>query len=90
MKERAQELKAEARADKDRAEGEQALLAKIARDERAGRSMAKRLMRFIQASAADPVAKDLVWDARVCQGRQGRLLFPERAKVQFEVRDTGL
>src|SRR5208337_2359439 len=29
-------------------------------------------------------------DARVCQGRQGRLLLPKRAEVQNEVRDVRL
>src|SRR6266852_2195210 len=31
-----------------------------------------------------------IWDARVCQGRQGRLLLPKRGEVQDEVRDVGL
>src|SRR4051812_7288865 len=38
---------------------------------------------------ARPLAEDLVGDARVCQGRQGRLLLPARAEVQNEVRDFG-
>jgi hypothetical protein len=38
---------------------------------------------------ASPLAENLVRDARVCQGRQGRLLLPKRAEVQIEVRDVG-
>src|SRR5207253_9896244 len=37
-----------------------------------------------------PLADNLVRDARVCEGRQGRLLLPERAEVQNEVRDLRL
>ena len=51
MRERAQELKAEARLSKSRAEGEKALLAKIAEMEGADRAMAERLHALIAASA---------------------------------------
>ena len=51
MKERARELKAEARADKDKAEGESDVLAKIAEMPEADRAMAKRLHAIIKASA---------------------------------------
>jgi len=51
MKERAKELKAEARASKDKAEGESALLAKIAEMPEPDRSMASRLHNIIKASA---------------------------------------
>jgi len=51
MKERAKELKAEARADKDKAEGESAVLAKIAEMPEPDRSMAERLHVIINASA---------------------------------------
>ena len=53
MKERARELKAEARADKDRAEGESAVLAKIAEMPEPDRAMAKRLHEIIKASTPD-------------------------------------
>src|SRR6266705_5747010 len=39
---------------------------------------------------ASPLAEDLVRDARVYQGRQGRLLLPKRAEVQDAVRDVRL
>ena len=50
MKARAQELKAEARANKDRAEGEKAALAAIAKMKEPDRTMAKRLHAIIKAS----------------------------------------
>jgi uncharacterized protein YdhG (YjbR/CyaY superfamily) len=51
MKERARELKAEARANKERAAGESDLLAAIAKMKEPDRSMAKRLHEIITASA---------------------------------------
>ena len=53
MKERAKELKAEARAKKDRAAGESDLLAKIAEMQEPDRSMAERLHGIITANAPD-------------------------------------
>lgn len=53
MKERARELKAEARLSKDRAEGERAVLAKIAEMSEPDRSMALRIHEIIKASAPD-------------------------------------
>ncbi len=51
MKERAKELKAEARAGKDRAEGEKAILAAINAMKEPDHSMAKRLHELVTASA---------------------------------------
>jgi uncharacterized protein YdhG (YjbR/CyaY superfamily) len=51
MKARAQELKAEARAGKDRAAGERALLAKLAEMPEADRVLGERLHEIIKASA---------------------------------------
>ena len=53
MKERAKELKAEARANKKKADGEHDLLAKIAEMPEPERSMATRLHEIITASAPD-------------------------------------
>ena len=75
MRERAQELKAEARANKDRAAGESDVLAKIAEMPNPDRALAERLHAIIKTSAG-PVAENLVRDARVCPGRQGGLLLP--------------
>ena len=53
MRERAKELKAEARANKKKAEGESDLLAKIAEMQEPDRSMAERLHEIVKASAPD-------------------------------------
>jgi uncharacterized protein YdhG (YjbR/CyaY superfamily) len=51
MKERAKELKAEARANKDRAAGESDVLAKIAEMKGSDRVMAKRIHEIVKTSA---------------------------------------
>jgi uncharacterized protein YdhG (YjbR/CyaY superfamily) len=53
MKERAAELKAEARMNKDRAAGERALLAKVAELPEPDRAMAEQLHAIVQASAPE-------------------------------------
>jgi uncharacterized protein YdhG (YjbR/CyaY superfamily) len=53
MKERAKELKAEARANKKKAEGESDLLAKIAEMPQPDRAMAERLHEIVKASAPE-------------------------------------
>jgi uncharacterized protein YdhG (YjbR/CyaY superfamily) len=53
MKDRAKELKAEARGKKARAEGEADLLAKIAEMPKSDRVMAKRLHEIVKATAPD-------------------------------------
>jgi uncharacterized protein YdhG (YjbR/CyaY superfamily) len=59
MKERAQELKAEARANKKKAEGESDLLAKIAEMQEPDRAMAQRLHEIVKASA--PALSPKTW-----------------------------
>ncbi len=59
MKERAKELKAEARADKNKAEGESALLAAIAAMPEPDRSMARRLHEIVKTSA--PILSPKTW-----------------------------
>jgi uncharacterized protein YdhG (YjbR/CyaY superfamily) len=59
MKERARELKAEARASKDRAAGESAALAAIAAMPEPDRAMARRLHAIIKASA--PALSPKTW-----------------------------
>jgi uncharacterized protein YdhG (YjbR/CyaY superfamily) len=51
MKERAKELKAEARAKKDRAAGEKDVVAKIAEMPKADRAMAKKIHSIVKSSA---------------------------------------
>jgi uncharacterized protein YdhG (YjbR/CyaY superfamily) len=53
MRERAKELKAEERANKNRAAGESAVLAKIAEIQGPDRAMAERLHAIVKASAPD-------------------------------------
>ena len=57
MKARAQELKAEARAGKDRAEGEKAILAAISAMKEPDRSMGKRIHELVTAAAPNLMPK---------------------------------
>ena len=59
MKERAKELKAEARQNKKREEGESALLVKIAEMAEPDRAMAQRLHEIVEASA--PALSPKTW-----------------------------
>ena len=59
MKERAKELKAEERANKNRAAGESDVLAKIAEMQEPDRSMAERLHEIVKASA--PALSPKTW-----------------------------
>jgi len=59
MKERARELKAEARANKNRAEGERDVLSKIAEMPEPDRSIAERIHAIVTASA--PVLSPKTW-----------------------------
>ena len=72
MKERARELKAEARANKDRAEGESALLAKIAEMPEPDRSMAKRIHAIVQASA--PSLSPKTWYGMPAYAKDGKVV----------------
>ena len=92
MRERLQELKADARRGQraDKADGESAVLAKIAALPQPDRAMGERLHAIIKANAPALSPKTWYGDARVCQGRQCRLLLPKCAEVQDEVRDARL
>ena len=72
MKERAKELKAEARMDKDRAEGERAVLAKIAEMLEPDRSMAQRIHDIIKAGAPDLSPK--TWYGMPAYARDGKVI----------------
>ena len=85
MKERAQELKAEARANANKADGESAVLAKIAEMPEPDRAMAKRLHEHHQSQRAGPLAEDLVRDARVCQ-QDGKVVCFFTAAAKFKAR----
>ena len=72
MKDRAQELKAEARANKDKAEGESAVLAAIAAMQEPDRAMAKRLHAIIKASA--PALSPKTWYGMPAYAKDGKVV----------------
>ena len=72
MKERAKELKAEGRANKDRAEGERDVLAKIAEMQGPDRAMAKRFHAIIKASAPDLSPK--TWYGMPAYAKDGKIV----------------
>ena len=72
MKERAKELKAEARAKKDKAAGERDLLAKIAEMSEPDRAMAERIHAVITASA--PELSPKTWYGMPAYARDGKII----------------
>jgi len=72
MKERAKELKAEARANKNKAEGESDVLAKIAAMPEPDRAMAKRLHAIIKASA--PALSPKTWYGMPAYAKDGKVV----------------
>jgi uncharacterized protein YdhG (YjbR/CyaY superfamily) len=84
MKERAQELKAEARANKDKAEGESAVLAAIAVMQEPDRGMAKRLHEIIQASA--PTLWPKTWYGMPAYAKEGKVVCFFQSAQKFNTR----
>jgi uncharacterized protein YdhG (YjbR/CyaY superfamily) len=84
MKERAKELKAEARANKNKAEGESDVLAKIAEMPEPERSMARRLHEIIKASA--PVLSPKTWYGMPAYARDGKVICFFQAASKFNTR----
>ena len=84
MKNRAKELKAEARADKDKAEGESAVLAAIAEMKEPDRGMAKRLHALIKASAPGLAAK--TWYGMPAYARDGKIICFFQTAQKFNTR----
>ncbi len=84
MKTRAQELKAEARANKDRAEGESDVLAKIAEMQEPDRSMAKRLHTIIKASA--PALSPKTWYGMPAYAKDGKVVCFFQGAQKFNTR----
>jgi uncharacterized protein YdhG (YjbR/CyaY superfamily) len=72
MRERARELKAEARADKNRAEGERDVLAKIAEMPKPDRVLAERLHAIVNASA--PALSPKTWYGMPAYARDGKVV----------------
>ena len=86
MKERAQELKAEARRGPraDRADGESAVLAKIAEMPEPDRAMAKRLHAIITASA--PVLAPKTWYGMPAYAKDGKVVCFFQSAHKFDTR----
>ncbi len=85
MKERAKELKAEARANKDRAQGESDVLAKIAEMSEPDRSMAARLHEIVKTSAPDLAPK--TWYGMPAYANQdGKIVCFFQAAQKFDAR----
>jgi uncharacterized protein YdhG (YjbR/CyaY superfamily) len=84
MKERAQELKAEARANKDRAAGESALLAKIAEMPKPDRVMAERLHAIVTASA--PALMPKTWYGMPAYAKDGKIVCFFQSADKFKSR----
>ena len=84
MKARAQELKADARADKDKAEGESAVLAAIAAMKEPDRAMAKRLHAIVKASA--PALSPKTWYGMPAYARDGKVVCFFQAAQKFNTR----
>jgi uncharacterized protein YdhG (YjbR/CyaY superfamily) len=72
MRERAKELKAQARANKKKAEGESDLLAKIAEMPEADRAMAERLHEIVKASA--PALSPKTWYGMPAYAKEGKVV----------------
>jgi uncharacterized protein YdhG (YjbR/CyaY superfamily) len=84
MKERAKELKAEARADKDRAEGERAVLAKIAEMPEPDRVLAERLHAIVKASA--PALSPKTWYGMPAYAKDGKIVCFFQPADKFKAR----
>ena len=84
MKERAKELKAEARANKDRAAGESDLLAKIAEMPEPDRAMAERIHAIITASA--PALSPKTWYGMPAYAKDGKVVCFFQSAQKFNAR----
>jgi uncharacterized protein YdhG (YjbR/CyaY superfamily) len=84
MKERAKEMKAEARANKDRAAGESDLLAKIAEMREPDRSMAERIHEIVKVNAPELFPK--TWYGMPAYARDGKVVCFFQSAQKFEVR----
>ena len=84
MKERAQELKAEARANKNKADGERDVLAKIAEMQGPDRAMAKRLHAIVTASA--PALSPKTWYGTPAYAKDGKVVCYFQSAQKFNSR----
>ena len=84
MKERAKELKAEARRDADRAEGERALLEAVAAMPGPDRALAKRLHAIVKASA--PALSPKTWYGMPAYAKDGKVVCFFQSAQKFKSR----
>jgi uncharacterized protein YdhG (YjbR/CyaY superfamily) len=84
MRNRAQELKAEARADKDKAAGESAVLAAIAAMKEPDRAIAERLHAIIKASA--PALLPKTWYGMPAYAKDGKIVCFFQSAQKFNTR----
>ena len=84
MKERARELKAEARANRTRAEGESDVLAKIAEMPGPDRAIAKRIHAIVKKSAPDLSPK--TWYGMPAYARDGKVVCFFQSAHKFDAR----
>ena len=84
MKERAKELKAEARAKQDRSKGESDVLAKIAEMEGPDRAMAERLHEIIKANA--PALSPKTWYGMPAYAKNGKVVCFFQSAQKFKAR----
>ena len=84
MKARAKEVKAEARASKNRAEGERDLLAAIAAMKESDRAMAKRLHAIVEATAPDLWPK--TWYGMPAYAKDGKVVCFFKSAGKFDSR----
>jgi uncharacterized protein YdhG (YjbR/CyaY superfamily) len=84
MKERAKELKAEARINKNRAEGEQAIREKIAEMSEPDRSMAERIHAIVTDSAPDLMPR--TWYGMPAYAKDGKVVCYFTPAEKFESR----
>jgi uncharacterized protein YdhG (YjbR/CyaY superfamily) len=84
MRERAKELKAEERMNRDRAEGERALLANVAEMPRADRTMAERIHAIVTANAPDLMPR--TWYGMPAYAKDGKVVCFFKAASKFDER----
>ena len=84
MKERAKEMKAEARANKDRAAGESDVLAKIAEMPESDRVMAERVHAIVNASAPDLSPR--TWYGMPAYAKDGKVVCFFQSADKFKAR----
>lgn len=84
MKERAREMKAEAKSKNDRAAGEKDLLAKIAEMPEHDRSLAQRVHAIVSASAPELMPK--TWYGMPAYARDGKVVCFFQAADKFQAR----